>query len=572
MTAVKAALSTLRVLWGLTWLHIRRRWRSAGGSGKAVLAVLFMVILGAVLSVFLYNLACTMFKLVAADFDPTGALPSAPEGVLAIFLAAGGGVGLLQGVFQANDIIHLRLDLDWLMALPLDRRGVVLSRIAEIAIGTAVTVALLTAPATVAYAWLFGSWHALVLYPVVLVALSTLGSAAAVFVMILVGRLAATTRAQETLGLISSLIAAAVYFLTMLRSRQSPGAIIDELSRGLLRALTGPAAGLAVWLALPFVWPAIALYYATWGPAAGGLLVAVAGTTGTAGAVWLLTAAVAGAYARGRGPSSIPARRGRRPVTAKVPARRLPVGGGPLSALMKRDWVILTRSPRLWQHMAWPLAWAVYMIISIPEGMRAIDPLFIAGLGAAVAALAGGVLSTQSFGVEGTSFYQLATLPLSPLSRVKAKVLIFAAPPAFIGLIVAGFLLWGALWPMNVLRAVVLVVTAALTTTSLGVMLTVGETDFEAVHAGQRQPGPAGCLPALLSMLILGAGFVFLRLSRVLGEAAGITAGTADTLAVALLSVVLLCGLVPGALRRAAATVRAREHGSKPRPELDLGA
>lgn|GEM_PF-3485263 len=571
---MRGPLRTFRVLWDLTWLRIRRDWQVAQSNDRAVVRVLLTAAVSLVMAVLLYGLARSMFLLVAADRDAIGLLTSAPEGVLAIFLALGGGLGFMLGVSHANDALYLRSDLDWLMGLPLDRRGVVLARAGEIFLSVLGPVAVLSFPATLAYARSCGAWYSLAAYPLVLVSISAFVSTAAMLAMTLVGRLASTARAREALGLFGSVLGALLYLLLLLRKPTAPANLVDSLAEGLVKILDRPGTAVAAAVALPVVWPALAMRFITSGPVSTGLAIAVTGIAATAGAVWLLSIAAAGAYARGLGLSSAGRRRSRPRRTAPARTAAAASGASPgragvLPALIRRDWAILTRSPRLWQPMTMPLVWVIYILAIRPAGLGGADSLVRAALAALMPAIAGSTLSTMSLGVEGNSFYHLSTLPVSPHSRVTSKVLVFALPPALIGLVVVGVLFREAGTALDLLRAVLLVVTAAVTMTAVGLMTTAPDTNFEAVNPGQWQSGSAGCLSMLLTGLIVAMAFLLLTASRGLGRWLGVARSVSDTLGVVVLAIVCLGVIVPGAMRTAAAAVRARARGEVP-PSLNL--
>lgn len=561
---------TFRLLWDLAWLRARRGRQLVQGDDRAVFRDLVVAIGSLILFVVQYNLARAMFLAVAVDPNAIGMLTSAPEGVLAALLALSGGLGLVLGVFRANDVLFMRSDLDWMMGLPLNRRGIVLARAAETALGTIGPVVITSAPAMSAYAVQYGAWHALALYPLFLIALSALTSATAILVSILVGRLATTTRAREAIELVGSLLFAALYMLSMFRSPAGSAGLVDTAARGLAAALRSPAAVFAAALAAPVAWPALGLYFIANGPVSAGVLVVLVGLSGTAGVVWLLSIAGAGAYARGLGLSSARRRRATRAAAGRTAARSMSVGAGVLPALMRRDWAILTRSPRLWQPIAMPLAWAVYVLISRPRFLDASDFLMPA-FAAAAAAMVAGTLSMMSFGVEGSSFYHVSTLPLSPHSRVVSKVLVFALPPTVMGLVFAGvFVLRGTGTVADLLRAAVLVVTAAVTITAVGVMMTVGDTNFDAVNPRLRQTAESGCLSTLLIGVLLVSAYLVLKASQHIGLRLGLTAGAADACGIVLVAAVCLGGLVPAAVRNAAAAVRARGRGESVQASLSL--
>lgn len=570
MSAVNGPLRSFRLLWDLAWLRSRRNWQLAQKDDKAILGTVFMALMVLVVTAVQYQLAYTLLELVEGNLDPMGMLSSAPESVLAIFLALGGGLALLLGVFRANDVLYLRSDLGWAMALPVDRRGVVLARVAETALGVAGPVALMSGPSMLAYVSLYHAWYILALCPLFIVGLSALGSTAAMLVMILAGGMAPTSRRREAVGLIGSIAGALMYLFFMLRS-QMGGNLVETLARGLAGILAGPAAALAAAAALPFVWPALAVRFISWGPVSTGMVVLAAGISGTAVAVWATVAAGAGAYARGLGRSgSANARRLTKPpasrhraAMSKVPVRAVPVQAGALGALARRDWAILTRSPRLWQPMAMPLAWVVYMMVSRPPFPSG-DPLIMGALAALAAAVSAGMLAQMSFGAEGGSFFHLSTLPLSPLSRVTSKALVFALPAAAVGLILAGVLLRGAGTPADLLRAAALIITAALTMTSVTLALTVGDTNFEPEKLGQMQSAETGCLSMLLTGGIVALAYVVLMASRDLGRRLGAAPGTAATLGVAVVAAICFGAIIPAALRKAADAVRARGRGASP--------
>ncbi|MDP2871228.1 MAG: hypothetical protein Q8P31_01600 [Bacillota bacterium] len=82
--------------------------------------------------------------------------------------------------------------------------------------------------------------------------------------------------------------------------------------------------------------------------------------------------------------------------------------------------------------------------------------------------------------------------------------------------------------------------------------------------------GQAGYLSMLLMGVLMALAYVVLKASRHLGlRRLGITAGAADTFGVALLAAVCLGTLVPGAVNRAAAAVRARARGEPPPATID---
>lgn len=561
MIAVNGPRKTFRLLWDFAWLRSRRNWQTARNDDKQVFGFLFMGLMVSVTMVFLYRLAFGMMEVVVFELDPAGLLPSAPEGVLGFFLALGGGVALFMGLSRANDVLYLRSDISWAMALPLDRRGVVLARVAETAVGVVGLVAVVSVPSLVAYVVLFSAWYVLALLPVVVVALALLGSAVGVLAVIMAGRLAASSRWREVAGLLGSIAGAMLYFLLWTRL-PTAGGMVDTLARSLVEVVGSPRTAIPALALLPVAWPALAIRFISWGPVSTGVLILAAGVSGTAATVWGLSVAGARAYARGLGQGAT-ARPRRRAVAISRPraeSSRERLGGGVLGALVRRDWAILTRSPRLWQAMAMPIAWIVYWMV-MRDPFLSGDYLLMGGLGALASSVTAGTLAQMSFGIEGVSFYHLATLPVSPLSRVISKVLVFTLPAAVVGLALVLVMYRGGGSAADLLRAAALVITASITMVAATVMLTVGDTNFEATNPGQMHNASTGCLPMFLLGIVMIVAYLILLASRDIGRRVGVAPGVASTIGVVLVAAFCLGLIVPASLRNAAEAVKSRGRG-----------
>jgi len=555
------------LLCDLAWLRVRKQWRALPADPRAQGQVVMMAIMLCFLAVIQHMMARAAFQL--ADVGAEGVAIGSPEGVLSVFLLLGAAFGLMTGVNRAVDVLYLRMDLDWTMVLPLERRGIMLARLAEVSLAVAGPVAFLSVPSMVAYAVTYRALYALVLWPLSLGAVSAAGGVVAVLLASATAGVGRSTRSRETWGLIASIAGALIWVLFMSRTSQGPGGMIDLLAQGIVTAMGRPGVGIVAMIALPFTWPALAMRLVACGYVAAGVGVAAVAAGASATAVWLTALACGRAYVRGLGRVSA----GRRRLQPSRVARLATGTGvalqagrtGLIRALVVRDWAILSRSPRLWQPMAMPIAWVGFTAMSLRARMpQGADLLMVGLVGSVAAALSSSVLSALAFGAEGQSFYHLATLPVSPLRRVVSKVAVFSLPPAVLGIAAAVMMQWGRGGLGDYLLAAIVAITASVTLSAVGMLLSIGDTDFAAQNPGQMRPGPAGCMGMLVTALVVGSGFGFLMMVRGLGKWFGMALVAADALGVVLLAGVCLGAVVPAVMRNAADVVRARERGEKP--------
>ncbi len=555
---------TFWLLLGFARLRGRRRWQQAMSSEWGPFGVVLQAVFAIVIGVLVFSTARTAIRMAGAGAAAGGFAVSSAEGVVAMFLLLGGSLGLVSGIGRAHDALYLRSDLDWLMKLPLNRVGVMLAEVAGTALGVAGQVALVAAPAVLAYAVEFGAWHSIVLCPLFVAALAVFDATASVLLASSLGKLANSIRRREVLGLIGSITGAMLWVLLMTRSQAGPSHLVDSLAQGVGKALENPAAGVIAVLALPLTWPGLALFYLARGGTAPGVLLVLLGVSAAGGAAWLISAAGARSYVRGLGRVGFRAGPARRPPVARIggASRRAVTRTGILGALVARDWAIATRNPRLWQAMAMPLAYAVFLLLRRPVGL-VLTPgsLLPSGIGAGAAAMVAGPVAAMAFGIEGAAFYHLSVLPLPPITRVASKTVVFALPSALLGLVVAYAFLRPAGTPLEYIQASILVVTSAVAVTPLTLSLAVPQTDFESVTPGQSQPGSAGCMSMVVVLLVCSVGYGVLMAGRGIGIWLGLEAVAANLLGTLVLSGLSLGAFAPAVARGAADAVRARGRG-----------
>lgn len=560
---VNGPLRTLKLLWDLMWLRRRRSGQLVREDERSFWQVFLMWLVIGVGMVMLFSFSCTLFRLVdpASDVGLPPEIAFSAEQGLASFFAIGGFWGLMTGLAQTNDVLYARADLAWAMCLPLDRRGIMYARIAETAMAVIMPVAGFTLPAILAYALVLGAWPALLLAPLFVLGVTLLFSALSVVFSAMAGRWATTARAREIMGLLGSLVGAVLYVKMMTTSQQAGPRGMEVMAKALARFLSSPAAATAALVAAPATWPALALHYLSGGRVFACILTVTVGLGMSAGVAWLVAASVAGTYYRSLGRSGVRAGRAKRRAgdatgrSGQFRSTRI------LPALMGRDWAILTRSPRLWQPMMMQLAWVAYMVYTLSRlPFGTLDPLMSGALGGAVAALLAQVLASMSMGVEGGSFYHLATLPLKPIDRVKSKVVVFGLPPVVLGLSAAVALQRGVPGILWLLWALALALTGATVATSITISNVAANTNFEAVNTKEWHKTPASGFLAMLAVgLLCLIAYIIIKIALSLGEWMQVAPSFARTVAVVLIMAIYMGAIVPPVMRRAAAIVRARE-------------
>ncbi|GIW07235.1 MAG: hypothetical protein KatS3mg060_2040 [Dehalococcoidia bacterium] len=407
-------------------------------------------------------------------FGVGAVLRRAPDPVLealvpGLILTSVTGLLLLTSIGSQLGPLCFTDDLDLLMAAPVDRRAVFISKVIDGMATTTFLVVTLAGSALTAYGVALGYgplYYLLALIAVVGTPLLPAGLGA-VAVMI-VARYAPIRRVREVLGLTAGLIGIFCSLLAQTsriwtqqfgRETSEPSLLMMRLrdvaalpipsfvaGRGLARAGAGDAAGAVVELA--------GFWLLTFGLFAGSVLLA----SRLYEAGWV------------RMKSGGAARRGRERA-AREAGRSSLLGRAPVAlAIALKDWRLVTRDLRNFASFLWPVVLLPVIFFNLIGGGRrgtlpldtltrftagTIDPapVLVAGSILAVATLFVSRLASTSISIEGRSWWLMKSAPLSAAELLTGKLVAALAPfvaistlAFLIAAIVQGYSLLGALY------------------------------------------------------------------------------------------------------------------------------
>ncbi len=536
----------ISALWFLTRARFSQGWRKLTSDARVFIGVLIFVIA-------MLLMAFANYRVFVLVFQTMG--DSAAEPILALPLLMGFILSLFVGLGYANDILYLSADLELLLSLPLNDRWVMLTKIAwvwPIVLAVQVVVAM---PSCLAYAVVLGWWPVLAIYLLAVPVTSLVTAALSTIALVLAGRVATSARLRESLGLLGAAAGAALYigFLSM-QSRVS----METVGEGLLR-ISDTAA--PIWsgpLTLPLTWPAECLRLMNAGQMLTGWIAVLVAVALALGLTALLAFSGAMLYRmnltitrRGR-----PHRQSGGGRFLKVPAR-----WAQMVALLMRDWIILTRNPRLWQGVIFPAA--VFGFFFVQTWMRLPDifsPLIWGCIAAGVAGvLAASQLAPMSFAGEYASFYHLGTLPISSRLRVLSKLVVFAAPPALFAAVLSAVAIRTTGSPGDLIMAWMLVTAASLSGTAVGIQSAADSTNFGRNNPVEAQSVRGGCLQFACIFFIMLFSYAMLRqLIAVAERVVGLQQTAAEAIASVVISAVLIFVFVPAMIARASRVLQRR--------------
>ena len=451
----------LSLRWQLTWNTIR----SGRRLGRAASLLFGLVFLG--LAALGTGATGRVVGVLLRRYPDTGLEGLLPGAVLTLITL----VLLLSSFGVALGSLFLASDLDLLMAAPVDRRAVFVSKILEGMGWYYVLVAALALPALFLYG---GALRYGPLY-YVLTLLTVLGApllpaALGALLVLLVARFAPARRVREVLGLVAALVGVScsvvgqtsrVWGGRLREAGVDPRTVLGELREALALPLPPLIAGRGL----------AAAGAGDWGAA----LRDVAGffllTFGVfAGCVVLADRLYATGWVRMQ--SSGSARRSRARA-AREAARAGWLGRAPAAlAIALKDWRTIPRDLRNFAQLLSPLIIlpAVYLNLLSSGGRRDADPLQrLEGLAGAMAAIdlrgvfvALGVLTTTvlvfgriaatSISREGKAWWLLKAAPLSGTELLGGKLLAAAVPFALLSsLLMLGAALWLGFGPLGAL-------------------------------------------------------------------------------------------------------------------------
>ncbi len=451
----------LSLRWQLTWNTIR----SGRRLGRAASLLFGLAFLG--LAAFGTGATGQVVGVLLRRYPGSGLEGLLPGAVLTLIML----ILLLSSFGVALGSLFLASDLDLLMAAPVDRRAVFVSKILDGMGWYYVLVAALALPALFLYG---GALRYGPLY-YVLTVLTVLGApllpaALGALLVLLVARFAPARRVREVLGLVAALVGVScsvagqtsrVWGGRLREAGVDPRTVLDDLREALALPLPPLIAGRGL----------AAAGAGDWGAA----LRDVAGffllTFGVfAGCVVLADRLYATGWARMQ--SSGSARRSRARA-AREAARAGWLGRAPAAlAIALKDWRTIPRDLRNFAQLLSPLIIlpAVYLNILSSGGRRGADPLQrMEGLAGAVGAidlrggfvalgvltatvLVFGRIAATGISREGKAWWLLKAAPLSGTELLGGKLLAAAVPFALLSsLLMLGAALWLGFGPLEAL-------------------------------------------------------------------------------------------------------------------------
>ncbi|MFN8535743.1 MAG: hypothetical protein U0556_19575 [Dehalococcoidia bacterium] len=339
-------------------------------------------------------------------------------------------------------------DLELLMAAPVDRKAVFISKIAD-GLGTTYFLMLATAGSALAAYGVALGYGPLYFLFALLALLGTpllpagLGSVA----VMIVARVAPVRRVREVLGLTAGLLGVTCSLLG-----QTSRVWAQQLGIG-----SGEPSALLTWAhqaaALPI--PSFIAGRGLASAGAGDLLGAIGGLSG----FWLLTFGLFGGsvllagrlYEAGwvRMKSGGAAKRGRDRAEREATRPGL-LGRAPVAlAIALKDWRLVTRDLRNFAAFLWPILLLPMVFFNLVGGRRsanpieAVDalvggafdpgPILVAGSILAVASLFVSRVASTGISLEGRSWWVLKTAPITPAELLAGKLLAALIPFAILG-------------------------------------------------------------------------------------------------------------------------------------------
>ena len=391
----------------LPWLlrhELRVRWREALGDTKPATALLVLALGCAAVVLLFYPLVVPLRGMVSSPLPPEAVfLGAAVLLVLTPF-------GLTIGINHSVVALFERGDLDLLASSPLRARTLFASRLLAVAAGVFLTLGAFVLP-LLALALVAGVPRLLGAVPL-LAAVALVTASLGMLVTLALVRLLGPRRARTVSQVLAALSGALLFLLAQLPNLLSggPGSASDRVGRLLSYFEPGGplAADSPLWL------PARTLYL---DPAATAFTLAA-----SAAVAWAAVAALQGAYARGIGLSEGSRRRLRARASAEP---RFASGGGPVRALLVKEWKLIARDPYL---VSQTLLQLIYLLPAAYVLLRGDEGLFTGlrtgpALGVTITALVGTLSASLAricvAGEEAPDLLAAAPLPGSTVRRAK---------------------------------------------------------------------------------------------------------------------------------------------------------